>query len=138
MPEILVVDVSALCKLVRNEVGADVVQSKLRSHLEKGGAVWTHSIAATEIVTCARKALDDGEGTLEELTQAIRDALAVTTLIQPDHRGEHFTSRLLELAHETGLTGPDASYVEIALGHRLLTFDVKQAHAAKKQGIRLA
>lgn len=138
MPEILVLDASALCKLIRNEPESAVVLSKIRAHLEQGGSVWTDPIAAIEIVTCARKALDEGEGTLVHVAQAVQDALALTHLVQRDNDGEEGLSRLIELARETGLTGPDARYVELAFDSRLLTFDSKQAQAAKTKGVTLA
>lgn len=138
MPDILVLDASALCKLVRNERESADVRTKVRNHLEAGGQVWTDEIAATEIVTCARKALDEGEGRLDDVIQGTHDALAVAHLVRREADAGHDLSGLIKLAHELGLAGPDARYVELAIGHRLLTFDAKQAQAAKKKGIQLA
>lgn len=138
MPDILVLDASAICKLVRREPESDEVEAKIRKHLGQGGAVWTDTIAAIEIVTCARKALDEGEGTLQGIEKAVRGALAVANLVVRDNDGAHGLTELIRLAQSTGLTGPDARYVELALGNRLLTFDAKQGQAAKKLGITLA
>lgn len=138
MPDILVLDASALCKLIRNEPESTDVEAKISRHLEQGGAVWTDPMAAIEVVTCARKALDAREGSLEHIARALQDALAVAQFVPRDNDGEHGLIGLIELARETGLTGPDARYVELALGSSLLTFDSKQAQAAKTKGVRLA
>lgn len=138
MPDVLVLDASALCKLVRREPESMDVEAKIIGHLEKGGAVWTDAFAAIEIVTCARKALDEGEGTLDDISKAVGHALAVATLVHRADEGGHDLTTLIELARDTGLSGPDARYLELAIGHRLLTFDSKQTQAAKKKGIRLA
>ncbi len=138
MPDVLVLDASALCKLLRDEPQADDVSSQVRDHMQQGGEVWTDSFAALEIVTCARKAVDAGEGSLREVAQAVRHVLGIAHLVVRDNDGEGGLDALVKLAHETGLNGPDARYVELALGNRLLTFDGKQAAAAKKKGIRLA
>lgn len=138
MAEVLVLDASALCKLLRNEPESAGVQRRIRDHLMQGGEVWTDPIAAIEIVTCARKALDEDEGTLADVAQAVRDALALTTLVRRRNDSAGDLGPLIELARETGLTGPDARYVELALGNSLLTFDAKQAQAARKKGVKLA
>lgn len=138
MPDVLVLDASALCKLVRNEPESIEVEAKIRLHLEQGGAVWTDAFAAIEIITCARKALDEGEGTLDSIARAVHDALAVADLVHRGDGGGQDLTRLIELARETGLAGPDARYLELALDNRLLTFDAKQQQAAKKKGVRLA
>lgn len=137
MPDVLVLDASALCKLIRKEPESDQVQAKIRTHLEQGGSVWTDPIAAIEIVTCARRAVEAGEGDLVDLARAVQDALTVVRLV-PRGQENNDMSGLIRLALETALTGPDARYVELALGNRLLTFDSKQAAAAKGKGIRLA
>lgn len=137
MADALVLDASALCKLIRQEPESDAVVAKVRNQLEQGGEVWTDPIAAIELVTCARKAIEAGEGNSEQVAHAVQDALTMATP-RPRIDAHHDMSELIALACETGLSGPDARYVELALGNRLLTFDSKQAQAAKKKGIRIA
>lgn len=137
MADALVLDASALCKLIRREPESDGVQATIRHQLEQGGEVWTEPIAAIEIVTCARKAVESGEGSVEQVSLAAQDALALATP-RPRAADHDDLAGLIRLACETGLTGPDARYLELALGQRLLTFDARQRQAAKKTGIRLA
>lgn len=136
MADALILDASALCKLVRQEKESAAVAAKVRTQLEQGGEVWTDPIAAVEVVTCARKAVEGGEGTAQQVAQAVQDALLMTTL-RP-RIPAHDMSDLIDLACENGLTGPDARYVELALGNSLLTFDARQTQAARKRGIRIA
>lgn len=137
MPDALILDASALCKLVRKEPESDDVASKIARQLHQGGEIWTDPIAAIEIVTCARKAVEAGEGSLEQVCNAVQDALNMVTM-RPRMDQQHDMRELIELAGETGLSGPDARYVELALGQKLLTFDAKQIQAAKKKAVRLA
>lgn len=137
MAEALVLDASALCKLIRKESESEEVANKVRRQLEQGGEVWTDPIAAIEVVTCARKAVASGEGTSEQLSNAVQDALLMVAM--KSRVAVHYDmSELIELACETGLSGPDARYLELAIGNRLLTFDSKQSQAARKRGIKLA
>lgn len=129
MADILVLDASALCKLLRNEPESDAVEAHVQSQLERGGIVLTSSIASIELVTCARKAIDEGEGTPKQIAQAVGHILKVIQ-IAPD-ADEKEIAALIDLAHKTGLTGPDASYVRLAHGNRLLSFDEKQKTAAR-------
>ncbi|MHB8634817.1 MAG: type II toxin-antitoxin system VapC family toxin [Thermoplasmatota archaeon] len=137
MVDALVIDASALCKLIRREPESEQVGAKVREQLERGGEVWTDPIAAIEIVTCARKAVEAGEGTSEQVAAAVQDALIMATM-RPRSPGPHDMLSLIELACETGLSGPDARYVELALGNSLLSFDAKQTLAARQKGIRIA
>ena len=136
MPDVLVLDASALCKLIRNEPESESVRAKIKTHLEQGGAVWTEAFASIEVITCARRAVDAGEGTQDALADAVREALNVARPM-PRTNDDDMTG-LLAVACDTGLTGPDARYIELATGHRLLTFDSKQSKAATKRGIPLA
>lgn len=136
MPDVLVLDASALCKLIRQEPESADVVAKIRHQLEQGGEVWTDPIAEIEIVTCARKAIEAGEGTAEQVARAVQDALLMATM-RPRAPG-HDMSELIDLACETGLSGPDARYIELATGNSLLSFDSRQTRAAQKRGVRVA
>ncbi len=133
MPDVLVLDASVLCKLLRQEPESPAVEAAIRRHLDQGGVVETHSIASIEVITCIRKAVVAKEGTAAGFRAAWSDLQGLVRF-----RDTREWDALLALATATGLTGPDCAYLELAKGAALMTFDAKQAGGAKAAGVKLA
>jgi len=136
----IVLDASALVKLVVEEPGSAETRRIVREALARGSSVNAPDIALAEALNALWKHgvliqdLDE-----EEFRGAVNDLLALWSRIAT-HRSDSLAPRAVEIAVEHRVTVYDALYLALAesTNSTLLTFDEELKRVARGIGIAVA
>ena len=135
----IVLDSSAIVKLVLNEMGSDEAMNVVEKAVTEGKEIITVDIALSEVLNALWKHLvllkDIDERSFKE---SVRDLLRLWKYVKKVNTSE-VALKTIEIAEDYRITVYDALYLSVALlkGAKILTFDERQTEIARKVGIMI-
>ena len=133
----IVLDSSAIVKLVLNERGSYEVMNIVKKAVTEGEEIITIDIALSEVLNALWKhhvlLKDIDERSFKE---SVRDLLRIWKYMKKVNTSE-VALKAIEIAENYRITVYDALYLSVALlkGAKILTFDERQTEIARKVGI---